>query len=188
MIALDIQPLNLTDEQFYQLCLRNRDLRLERTATGELIVMSPAGSETAQRNLSIGAQLWLWNEQHALGVAFDSSAGFKLPNSADRSPDASWIVQSRWDAISPAEKRRFAPICPDFVVELRSPSDDLKAVRAKMQEYIDNGACLGWLIDPETQRVEIYRPGQAVEVLHHPATLSGESILPGFVLNLEKVL
>jgi Uma2 family endonuclease len=170
-----------------QLALANRDLQLERTATGELIVMPPTGSDTGYRNLDIAGQLWLWNRQTKLGVAFDSSSGFHLPNGSSRSPDAAWIRQDRWDALSIEQQETFAPICPDFVLELRSKNDSIEKLRAKMREYIDNGARLGWLIDRKNQQVEIYRPGQDVEVLNHPVSLSGENVLPGFVLDLTEI-
>jgi Uma2 family endonuclease len=187
-LALNLRPiLELTDEQFYQLCQANRDLRLERTAKGELIIMPPTGSETGGRNASLTAQIWLWNQQTHLGKSFDSSTGFKLPNGANRSPDAAWVRRERWDALTPEQKRGFAPLCPDFVVELCSPSDDLEDVQQKMQEYLANGIRLGWLIDPKTRRVEIYRPDGEVEILDNPATLSGETVLPGFVLDLQPV-
>jgi Uma2 family endonuclease len=183
-IVINIQPLHITDEQFFDLCAANDTLRLERTAQGEMIVMTPAGGETSNRNSSLTARLWLWNQHTGLGQVFDSSGGFKLPNGAERAPDASWVAQARWDALSAEERRRFPPLCPDFVVELRSPSDRLSDIQEKMQEYRDNGARLGWLIDPETQRVHIYRPGQSVEILDAPDTVSGEQVLPGFVLDL----
>jgi Uma2 family endonuclease len=176
--------LELTDEQFFQICQANRDLRFERTATGELIIMPPTGGETGNRNAGLTAQLWIWNEQNKLGIAFDSSTGFKLPNGADRSPDASWIKLERWDALTEEEKQKFPPICPDFVVELLSPSDSLKVAQEKMREYIDNGVRLGWLINRKSRQVEIYRQHQEVEVLESPVTLSGEDVLNGFVLNL----
>lgn len=179
--------IELTDERFEQICHSNRDLRFERTSTGELVVMSPAGSETGRQNLGLSGQLWLWNRQVRLGVSFDSSAGFTLPNGAIRSPDASWIKQERWDTLNASQKRKFAPICPDFVVELCSPSDRLVEVQNKMQEYLDNGARLGWLIAPETRQVEIYRQNQTVEVKNTPTSLSGEDILPGFELDLQDV-
>jgi len=185
-ISLD-SVVELTDEQFYALCQANRDLRFERSPTGELTIMSPAGSETGNRNAGIIAQLWFWNELSNLGLVFDSSTGFKLPNGADRSPDAAWIKLERWTALTPDQQQRFAPICPDFVVELMSPSDNLIAVRVKLQEYLDNGIRLGWLINRDTQTVEIYRPGQPVELLNKPTTLSGEDVLPGFNLKLEKI-
>jgi Uma2 family endonuclease len=180
--------INLTDEQFFQLCQHNRDYQFERTASGELIIMPPTGSETSKRNMDLSYQLRAWSRQNNLGVAFDSSGGFRLPNGADRSPDASWVKKDRWDALTPEQKDSFAPLCPDFVVELRSRTDSLKKLQEKMQEYIDNGARLGWLIDRQNRRVEIYRPGQDVEIIENPATLSGEDVLPGFVLNLEEII
>ncbi|MEH2106411.1 Uma2 family endonuclease [Nostoc sp.] len=184
-LTVNLKPvLELTDEQFFQLCQANRDLRFERTATGELIIMPPTGGETGNRNAGLTAQLWIWNEQNKLGIAFDSSTGFKLTNGADRSPDASWIKLERWDALTEEEKQKFPPISPDFVVELISPSDSLKVAQEKMREYIDNGVRLGWLINRKSRQVEIYRPGKEVEVLEFPATVSGEDVLNGFVLNL----
>jgi len=180
--------INLSDEQFFQLCQHNRDYQFERTASGELIIMPPTGSETSKRNMDLSYQLRAWSRQNNLGVAFDSSGGFRLPNGADRSPDASWVKKDRWDALTPEQKDSFAPLCPDFVVELRSRTDSLKKLQEKMQEYIDNGARLGWLIDRQNRRVEIYRPGQDVEIIENPATLSGEDVLPGFVLNLEEII
>ncbi|MBD1945239.1 Uma2 family endonuclease [Coleofasciculus sp. FACHB-712] len=180
--------IDLTDEQFFQLCQNNRDLRFERTASGELIIMPPTGSETGNRNIDLSYQLQAWSRQNNLGLAFDSSSGFKLPNGADRSPDASWVRRDRWDALTPEEQQGFAPLCPDFVVELLSPSDSLKIAQAKMREYMENGARLGWLINRKNQRVEIYRQGQDVEILENPATLSGEDVLPGFVLDLKQIM
>ena len=179
--------IELTDERFEQICQSNRDLRFERTPTGELVVMSPAGSDTGRQNSGLNGQLWLWNQQNRLGVGFDSSAGFTLPNGAIRSPDASWIKQERWDTLNTAQKRKFAPICPDFVVELCSPSDRLIDVQIKMQEYLDNGTRLGWLIDPESKSAQIYRQNQRVEVQNAPNSLSGEDILPGFELDLQEI-
>jgi Uma2 family endonuclease len=186
-LTVNLKPFMATDEEFYELCRTNPELRLERAATGEVVLMAPAGSETGARNLSIGGQLWLWNERSRLGKAFDSSTGFRLPNGAIRSPDASWIAQARWGALTPEQKRKFAPLCPDFVVELRSPSDELETVQAKIREYVANGASLGWLIDPETRQVEVYRPGKGVEIFHGPTTLSGEPLLPGFQLDLTSI-
>ena len=180
--------LHVTQEQFAILAVANRDLKLERNARGELIVNPPTGWETGQRNLSISGQLYRWYEENEnLGKAFDSSTGFILPNGATRSPDACWVSQERWDALNAEQKGTFANICPDFVVELRSSSDKLESLQAKMREYIDNGAKLGWLLDPQPRRVEIYRPGSAVEVLENPDSLSGNKVLPGFVLNLRRV-
>ncbi len=147
------EAFKVTREQFKELAIANHDIRLERTATGELIIMPPTGSETGNRNLGIEAQLWLWNRQTKLGIAFNSSTGFSLPNDANRSPDASWVKLERWEALSTEEKQGFAPICPDFVVELRSASDNMKSLREKMQEYIGNGAKLGWLIDRKNRKV-----------------------------------
>jgi Uma2 family endonuclease len=187
-ITLNLNSIiKLTSEQFYQLCEENPDLKLERNANGELIVMPPTGGETGKRNLTAGAQLWTWNEQTELGEAFDSSTGFTLPNKADRSPDASWVEKSRWSALTPEQREKFIPLCPDFVIELVSPSDSLKKTQEKMQEYLENGCRLGWLINRKKREVEIYRPGQDVEVLQTPLTLSGENVLPGFVLNLQKI-
>ena len=179
--------IKLTDEQFYQLCQDNETLRFERNSKGELIIMPPTGGETSNRNAGLTAQIWVWNEQTQLGKVFDSSGGFKLPNGADRSPDASWVKLERWNALTPEQKTKFAPLCPDFVVELLSPSDSLKDTQEKMKEYRDNGARLGWLINRKSRQVEIYRQGQDVEVLESPASLSGENVLPGFVLNLEPI-
>lgn len=177
----------VTHEQFKELAVVNRDLRLERTATGELIVMPPTGSDTGNCNQDISGQLWFWNRQTKLGKVFDSSTGFHLPNGADRSPDASWVKLERWEALTPEEKKGFAPICPDFVIELRSPSDNMEPLRAKMKEYMENKARLGWLIDRKNKKVEIYRQGQDVEVLDNPISLSGEDVLPGFILDLTDV-
>lgn len=186
-LTLDLRSIKLTDEQFFQLCQDNRDLRFERNANGDLIIMSPTGGETSNSNAGLTAQLWVWNQQTKLGKVFDSSGGFKLPNGADRSPDASWIPLERWNALTPEERTKFLPLCPDFVVELLSPSDSLTVAQDKMQEYLENGILLGWLINRKTRRVEIYRPGQEVEVLENPTILSGEDVLPGFILNLELI-
>ncbi|NEQ46890.1 MAG: Uma2 family endonuclease [Leptolyngbya sp. SIOISBB] len=180
--------LKVTSEQFAVLAAANRDLRLERTATGELIVNPPAGSESGRRNAKVITQLGIWSEANGeLGEAFDSSTGFELPNGANRSPDAAWVRRERWEALTPEQREGFAPLCPDFIVELRSKTDRLKVLQAKMQEYLENGTQLGWLIDPQTRRVEIYRSGQAVEVLENPEILSGESVLPGFTLALKRI-
>ncbi|MBE9264216.1 Uma2 family endonuclease [Microcystis sp. LEGE 00066] len=184
VVEIKFESWQLSDEQFFQLCQDNRDLRLERSAKGDLIIMPPTGGETGNSNAGITAQLWLWNNLHKLGVVFDSSTGFKLPNGADRSPDAAWIPLEKWQALTPQQKERFLPLSPDFVIELMSPSDSLETARKKMQEYLDNGTCLGWLINRKTREVEIYRQGQAVEILTNPESLSGESILSEFSLNL----
>jgi Uma2 family endonuclease len=177
----------ITDDQFYQLCRENPDVKFERNATGEVIVMSPTGGETGNCNFEISIDFGIWNRQTRLGVGFDSSTCFKLPSGASRSPDIAWIKQERWDALTAEEKQKFPPIAPDFVLELMSPTDSLKDTQDKMQEYMSNGVKLGWLINRKTRRVEIYRQGQAVEVLESPAELSGEDILPGFVLNLRSL-
>ncbi|MHC5723615.1 MAG: Uma2 family endonuclease [Nostoc sp.] len=179
--------LELTDEQFFQICQANRDLKFERTASGELIIMPPTGGETGNKNARITQQLMNWTDADGTGIAFDSSTCFKLPNGADRSPDASWIKLERWDALTEEEKQKFPPICPDFVIELLSPSDSLKVAQEKMREYIDNGVRLGWLINRKSRQVEIYRQGKEVEVLESPVTLSGEDVLQGFILNLEAI-
>ena len=189
--------LELTDEQFFQLCTDNRDLRFERTATGELIIMPPASSYTGRRNGDLSFQLEGWSCQNKhLGIAFDSSTGFKLPDGTDISPDGAWIRRDRWDALTAEEKKKFAPIFPDFVVELReaklsrreSATDSLEKLRAKMKVYVKNGARLGWLLDRKNRKVEISRQGSDVEILDSPATLSGEDVLPGFVLDLSDIL
>lgn len=189
-IAVNIpstMTLTVTYEEFIQLAHANRDLQLERNATGELIVMPPTGNETGNRNFDITGQLWLWNRQTKLGKAFDSSTGFHLPNGSCRSPDAAWMRQDRWDALTPEQQEDFASIFPDIVLKLRSKTDNMKNLRAKMREYMANNARLGWLIDRKNHRVEIYRQGQDVEVLDCPVTLSGEDVLAGFVLDLTEV-
>ncbi|MEH2396050.1 Uma2 family endonuclease [Nostoc sp.] len=180
--------IDLTDDQFFQMCQQNRDYRFERTASGELLIMPPTGSDTGRRNVKITTQLDIWNSESNLGEVFDSSTGFTLANGAERSPDASWVKIERWNALTPEQQEKFAPICPDFVVELRSRTDSLKELQDKMQEYIENGAQLGWLIDRKNKRVEIYRPGKDVEILDNPTSLSGENILPGFVLHLQEIM
>ncbi|MEH2117444.1 Uma2 family endonuclease [Nostoc sp.] len=184
-LTVNLKPaLELTDEQFFQICQANRDLKFERTATGELIIMPPTGGETGNRNGRLNQQLFNWTDIDGTGIAFDSSTCFKLPNGADRSPDAAWIKLERWDALTAEQKEKFPPICPDFVIELLSPSDSLKVAQDKMREYLDNGVRLGFLINRKSRQVEIYRQGQKVEVLDSPATLAGEDVLKGFVLNL----
>ncbi|MCL1467261.1 Uma2 family endonuclease [Argonema galeatum] len=180
--------IDLSDEQYFQMCQNNRDLKFERTAKGVLLIMPPTGGETSNRNADLTFQIQAWSRQNNLGKAFDSNGGFKLPNGADRSPDASWVSIERWNALTPEQREKFIPLCPDFVVELRSPSDSLTELREKMQEYIANGAGLGWLIDRKNKRVEIYRPNQEVEILENPAALSGEDVLPGFVLDLNPIM
>jgi Uma2 family endonuclease len=185
-ISLD-SVINLTDEQFYQLCRKNSDIRFERNPQGDLTIMAPEGGDTGMRSASITIDLGMWNRQTKLGVTFGSSTGFKLPNGSDRSPDAAWILKSRWEALTLSQREKFPPICPDFVIELMSPSDSLKVTRAKMQEYQDNGARLGWLINHKDRQVEIYRIGQPAQVLQTPISLSGEDVLPNFTLSLEAI-
>jgi Uma2 family endonuclease len=190
MTALTLQlPPNLqfTDEEFEQIIAVNKDLRLELTAEGELVIMSPTGGETGNRNFEIYIDLGIWNRQHKLGKAFDSSTGFKLPNGATRSPDASWIRMAKWDALTPQQRKKFLPLCPDFAVELVSESDEVEDTQAKMREYLANGLQLGWLINPQNKQVEIYRPHREVEILQSPTSLSGEDVLPGFILNLQQI-
>jgi Uma2 family endonuclease len=185
---LKMEPaVSLTQDQFFELCQQNSELRLERTALGELIVMPPASGGSSARNLSVSAQLYIWSEQHGTGMAFDSSAGFILPNGATRSPDASWVSQEQMALISDEQMDKFLPRCPDFVIEILSPTDSLRQTAEKMEEYIANGAKLGWLIDPRNKNVHIYRPGQEVQILEGPISLSGDPELPGFELNLEAV-
>ena len=189
MFTFDISPLvQLTDEAFAELCRANPDMKFERTARGELIVVSPTGGESGVRNSRLTTRVGVWTEADNTGVAFDSSTCFKLPNGALRSPDAAWIRLERWETLTPKQRQGYPPISPDFVIELRSPTDDLSELQSKMQEYCENGVRLGWLLDPQNQRVEIYRPGQAVEVLQSPLSLSGEDVLPGFTLNLDRIL
>ena len=187
-VTIDFNAIiKLTDDQFYQLCRNNPDIKFERNAKGEIIIMPPTGGETGNYNFEIAVDFGIWNRQTRLGVCFDSSTCFKLPNGADRSPDVSWIQQARWDTLTPQQKEKFPPIAPDFVLELMSPTDSLKETQNKLQEYMDNGVQLGWLINRKTQRVEIYRQGKEVEILVSPTELSGENVLPGFVLNLQTV-
>jgi Uma2 family endonuclease len=187
-ITLNLHPvIELTDERFEQICQSNREWKFERTAQGELVILSPTGGQTGNRNWKLTGQFWGWSQQNNLGEGFDSSTGFRLPNGATRSPDFAWVRLERWQALTPEQQRKFVPLCPDFAIELRSPSDELGELQLKMQEYLDNGLRLGWLIDPESRQVEIYRSGQQVEVLENPKTLSGEAVLPGFVLNLSTI-
>jgi len=187
-VTISLEPIfELTEEKFFQLCQKNRDLRFERDAQGDVTIMVPEGSDTGMRSSGINGYLWLWNQSKQLGYTFGSSTGFILPNGAMRSPDTSWILKARWDALTPEQQSKFAPICPDFVIELMSRTDSLPTVQAKMQEYQDNGARLGWMINRRDRQVEIYRIGQPVEILHLPTSISGETVLPEFVLNLDFV-
>jgi Uma2 family endonuclease len=179
--------LDLSEDQFFELCQLNRDLRIERNAEGELLIMPPAGGETGEREAEITWQLVSWAKRDGTGTAFSPSTGFRLPNTAVRAPDGAWMPRSRLEQIPAEQRRKFIPACPDFVLELRSPSDRLRDVQDKMQEYLANGARLGWLLDPEAHHVYIYRPDAPVERLDHPDTVSGDPVLPGFVLDLRAI-
>lgn len=183
-LTLNINAVHLTDEQFYELCQNNRELKFERTPKEKLIIMSPVGGESGNREADLIADLVIWNRQTGLCFTFSSSTIFKLPNRADRSPDAAWILRERWEALTLEQRRKFPPIAPDFVIELRSATDELESLREKMGEYLDAGVRLGWLINPQQQQVEIYRQGRQVEVQNLPAELSGEVVLPGFTLSV----
>ena len=187
-IVLRLSPLiQLTEEQFADFCELNQDLRIERTATGELEIMSPTKGYTGATELEAGRQLANWARRHRGGMAFGSNMGYTLPSGAMRSPDASWVPTSRLSALTPEDENRFFPICPDFVIEVRSLTDRLSVLQAKMREYIANGVQLGWLIDTQTKRVHIYRPNQAVQTLENPDTISADPILPGFTLDLTEI-
>jgi len=184
VLMLNLRSLELSDEQFCRLCQDNPDLRFELTAQRELVIMPPTGSKTGWRNSKLNQRLANWTESDGTGLSFDSSTGFTLPNGAKRSPDAAWVKCERWEALTEDQQEGFAPLCPDFVAELRSPEDRLSTLQDKMLEYMQNGAQLGWLIDPSGRRVYIYRPRQPVECLEDQETISGDPVLPGFVLNL----
>ena len=188
-VALDVRSIALSDKQFDLLCRDNRELRFELSADGELIIMSPTFSGTGWRESKINQRLANWAEKDGTGISFGSSTGFTLPNRAKRSPDASWILRNRWERLTlKQQEREFSPICPDFVVELRSPTDQLTRLKRKMLEYIDNGARLGWLLDPIGKRVYIYRTGCEMEALNDPKLLSGETVLTGFQFNFHEIL
>jgi Uma2 family endonuclease len=184
-----ITPLHrLTDNEFWQFCSNNRDLRIEMTSEGQVIIMLPVGGEGSSRNFNLTTEFGAWVKQDKTGIGFDSSGGFKLPNKAKRSPDAAWVKRERWEALSEQDRQKLVPLCPDFVVELRSFTDRLKKLQSKMEEYIECGAQLGWLIDPQEKKVHVYRPGVPVEVLDNPKEISGEPLLKGFILKLEGIL
>ncbi len=188
-VFLRLPPdLHLTDDQFYELCRLNRELRIERTAQGGLVIMAPAGGDTSDRNAEITMQLRLWAKRDGTGRTFDSSGGFLLPNGATRSPDASWVSHDRLAALTAEERAKFLPLCPEFVVELRSPTDGVSALQDKMREYMENGAQLGWLIDPLGDQVFVYRSGAPVERLEAPDIVSADPVLPGFRLELDEIL
>jgi Uma2 family endonuclease len=187
-IVLDLRPVvSLTDEQFYKLCRANKELRIERTAEGEMSIMAPTGGETSRRNAQLIAQLVVWANQDRTGISFDSSGGFLLPNGAVRSPDAAWVRLEQWEKLSEQQKEKFISLCPDFVVELRSATDSLRELQSKMEEYVANGAQVGWLIDPQERRVHVYRAQAQAEVLDNPESVKGEPVLEGFVLQLREI-
>jgi Uma2 family endonuclease len=187
-LPLRIRPhTRLSDDALFEFCRINDALRIERTADGEIVIMAPTGGETGTRNFSLIGQFHLWVQRDGRGVGFDSSTGFILPNGAERSPDVAWVRKERWEALTREQRRKLVPLCPDFLVELLSPSDDVEEQRAKMREYLANGASLGWLVDPDRRSVEIYRPGGVVEQLADARAVSGEPLLPGFVLDLEAI-
>ncbi|EDX72076.1 conserved hypothetical protein [Coleofasciculus chthonoplastes PCC 7420] len=183
-VILNLKHVGLSDEQFYQLCQANETWKLEQTAKGELLIMPPVGGVSGNRESDFNGQLWLWNRQTQLGKVFSSSTIFRLPNGGKRSPDVAWVANQRWESLTPEDQEKFPPICPDFVIELRSRTDSLSDLQEKMQEYLNSGLQLGWLINPQAQQVEIYRQNQPVEIVQLPANLSGEDILPGFILEL----
>jgi Uma2 family endonuclease len=183
-VILNLKNVDLSDEQFYQLCQVNQNWQLERTAKGELVIMPPVGGVSGNREADLNGSVWLWNRQSQLGRVFSSSTIFRLPNGGDRSPDVAWVANERWELLTSEEQEKFPPLCPDFVIELRSRTDSLPQLQEKMQEYLNSSLRLGWLINPQAQQVEIYRPNQTVEIVQLPASLSGEDVLPGFVLDL----
>lgn len=180
-----LKPMN--DDEFFDFCQRHKDLRIEMEANGEIIFMPPTGSETGIKNFKLTGMFWTWVEKDGSGEGFDSSTGFVLPNGAKRSPDLSWMTLEKWNAIPKAKRKKFAPVCPDFVVELRSETDNLNKLKDKMKEYIENGASLGWLIDAAKRKVYVYRPNAEVETLENPSEISGEPLLKGFTLNLKEI-
>ena len=179
--------VDMTEDQFFVFCQRTHDVRIERNAEGEILIMPPVGGATSNRNVELTTQLQLWTKRDGTGIAFDSSGGFHLPNTATRSLDASWVLRWRYDELTNREQERFLPLCPDFAIELKSPSDRLPVLKKKMEEYIDNGMKLGWLIAPEQKTVYIYRPHLSVEVIENPNTVSADPVLPGFVLDLSDI-
>ncbi|PZO35740.1 MAG: hypothetical protein DCF17_18285 [Shackletoniella antarctica] len=185
-LEFNLEAVHLTDEQFYQLCIHNPEMAIEQNAKGVLIVMPPVGGESGNQELELGTDLAIWNRQTQLGKVFSSSTIFQLPIGSKRSPDAAWVELSRWEALTPEQRRRFPPIAPDFVIEVRSSTDSLETLRSKMQEYMASGVRLGWLFNPKDQQVEIYRQGAAAAVRPLPTQLSGDSVLPGFVLSASR--
>lgn len=184
-LKVDLKHVHLTDEQFYQLCINNPDLNIELSAEGALIFMSPVGGDSGSWEADSIIDLGNWNRQSKLGKVFSSSTLFHLPGGGRRSPDAAWVELSRWQALTPEQRQKFPPIAPDFVIELRSATDELQILQEKMQEYMNSGVRLGWLFNPQDQQVEIYRQGQEKEVRSLPTLLTGEDVLPGFELQVK---
>ncbi|MEM9213535.1 MAG: Uma2 family endonuclease [Cyanobacteria bacterium P01_F01_bin.150] len=188
VITLDLSTtLELTDAQFEAICRQNRELRLEKTAKGELVIMPPTGGETGERNSSMNGQLWVWNRKYKLGRLFDSSTGFRLPSGATRSPDASWVKEERWQQLTPDERQKFLPLCPDFAIELKSSSDSLNDLQRKMEEYVANGLVLGWLIDPKQKTVKVYQQNLPCKTINQPKRLAADPVLPGFVMEFDDI-
>ena len=189
-LVLHFQPVlkKLSEEEFFEFCRANSEWRIERTAEGDLIIMPPTGGKTGIRNFKLIGQFFIWVETEGTGKGFDSSTIFVLPNGAYRSPDLAWVRNERWEALTEEQQEKFPPLCPDFVVELRSRTDSLKMLKAKMQEYIDNGAQLGWFLDPAERKVHVYSPGDAVKILNNPKSVSSEPVLPGFTLDVQSLL
>ncbi len=185
-LEFNLEAVHLSDEQFYQLCIHNPEMAIEQNAKGVLIVMPPVGGESGNQEMEVGGELYVWNKQTQLGKVFSSSTIFQLPLGSKRSPDAAWVELSRWEALTPEQRRRFPPIAPDFIIEVRSSTDSLETLRSKMQEYMASGVRLGWLFNPKDQQVEIYRQGAAAEVRPLPTQLFGDSVLPGFVLSASR--
>lgn len=186
--VLQFRPfVQMNDEQFFDFCQANRDVRIERNKDGEIIIMPPTGANTGERNSEINFQLKLWAKKNKRGKTYDSSTGFVLPNGATISPDASWILKERLEKFTAKQREKFLPLCPDFVIELRSASDSLKDSQEKMREYIENGARLGWLIDPKNKKVHVYRASGEIEILDNPDKVSGEDVLQKFELDLTEI-
>lgn len=183
-VTLNLKNIDFSDDQFYQLCQDNQDWQLERTAKGDLLIMLPIDGISGNREANFISLLWLWNQRTQLGKVFSSSTIFRLPKGGNRSPDAAWVANEVWASLTLEAQEKFPPICPNFVIELRSRTDSLSQLQEKMQEYLDSGLQLGWLINPQAQQVEIYRPDQSVEIIQLPAKLSGENVLPEFILDL----
>jgi Uma2 family endonuclease len=188
-IILHFGPVlkKISEREFFEVCLLNPELRLERTSEGDLIIMSPTGGKTGKRNFTLSVAFGLWAEADGTGVGFDSSTGFTLPNGAQRSPDLAWVRSEKWESLTEEEQEEFPPLCPDFVVELRSRTDKIDPLKDKMEEYIANGVELGWLIDPREKKVYVYRPQTEVVCLDDPETVSGDPVLAGFSLELKRI-